>query len=594
MRDQNLVPWASWRRPCSDKSVLLECIQQWRTRYARCHPCPQLLRQLRPSLLCGRLRCELDETTTSRTGQPRRADVAQRGERCLDGRLTAAQHRFKRIPDQVPGSEVLYFRHWAVARQIRVCKQCWRRNMNARFDQHVPGRGQSDRLQALAHAFGALRPRTNTGTSAPGAGPAPPKPLHPDPPATAGSAPPAPWPRRTTPPNPPRRERCFSTMMSAPCSTFAASWSRRAARTASHQPRPRRPGPRPHGAPAVFTQAQANAIAPVQQAEHGLQLVVAVGAAAGDVQEQVQLGRGRPPGPARVIVPGTHGAPCPHWSTSRRTLASPLLASIRRGSARRQPRPGTSQILHLPAHLLHAARPAVSVALDLLRTGSIAGHRATDPLRQLVDRYVPPGRFQQQLLGVLAVTRPAGQSFRAAGFGMGIAGQLPALPGHRRAQLDHIAASFLLPVDASAAAVLALADRDPALESPVRLCLQRGHARASACAASAETTSTTAGAGVFCVPTLVQAVTAGHGRQQQRPDQGNTHGLNFSRARSGAVFRIELGRFFEEVAGLVMLAQHPEHFANVGSDLRVLGQGQARRSCTSASSLRPRRYSTHP
>ncbi|KAG1225122.1 hypothetical protein G6F68_019989 [Rhizopus microsporus] len=69
-------------------------------------------------------------------------------------RLTAAQHRFERVPDQGPGSEVLYFRHWAVARQIRVCEQGRRGNVNARLDHHIPGRSQRDRLQPLAYPVG--------------------------------------------------------------------------------------------------------------------------------------------------------------------------------------------------------------------------------------------------------------------------------------------------------------------------------------------------------------------------------------------------------------------------------------------------------
>jgi hypothetical protein len=45
---------------------------------------------------------------------------------------------------------------------------------------------------------------------------------------------------------------------------------------------------------AVFAHSKAYRIAPVQQAEHRLQLVVAIWAAASDLQEQIQLGRRRP------------------------------------------------------------------------------------------------------------------------------------------------------------------------------------------------------------------------------------------------------------------------------------------------------------
>ncbi|MNV23933.1 hypothetical protein D3C71_1149740 [compost metagenome] len=45
---------------------------------------------------------------------------------------------------------------------------------------------------------------------------------------------------------------------------------------------------------AVAPHAQTDPIAPLEQAEHGLQLVVPVGPTPGDMQEQVELGRGRP------------------------------------------------------------------------------------------------------------------------------------------------------------------------------------------------------------------------------------------------------------------------------------------------------------
>src|SRR5690606_8883433 len=49
--------------------------------------------------------------------------------------------------------------------------------------------------------------------------------------------------------------------------------------------------------PTVGPRAQVHSVAPVEDAEDGLQLVVAVVAAAGDVQEQVELRRRGPRGP---------------------------------------------------------------------------------------------------------------------------------------------------------------------------------------------------------------------------------------------------------------------------------------------------------
>jgi hypothetical protein len=46
--------------------------------------------------------------------------------------------------------------------------------------------------------------------------------------------------------------------------------------------------------PAVVAHPQPDRIAPIQQSEQRLQLVVAIRPAAGDAQEQVELGRRRP------------------------------------------------------------------------------------------------------------------------------------------------------------------------------------------------------------------------------------------------------------------------------------------------------------
>src|SRR4249919_4256496 len=59
--------------------------------------------------------------------------------------------------------------------------------------------------------------------------------------------------------------------------------------------------------PTVVANPEPDRIAPVQQAEQRLQLVVAIRAAAGDAQEQVELGRRRPDGP--VVGSGGHGHP---------------------------------------------------------------------------------------------------------------------------------------------------------------------------------------------------------------------------------------------------------------------------------------------
>ena len=87
----------------------------------------------------------------------------------------------------------------------------------------------------------------------------------------------------------------------------------------------------------VAAQAQTDAIAPVEQAEYRLQQVIAIGTTPGDVQKQVQLRRCRPPRPRARLTCIHHGSQPVHWSTSRRTRACPLTASIRRGNAGRVP-----------------------------------------------------------------------------------------------------------------------------------------------------------------------------------------------------------------------------------------------------------------
>ena len=77
--------------------------------------------------------------------------------------------------------------------------------------------------------------------------------------------------------------------------------------------------------PAIVAGAQTDAVAPVQDPEHGLQGVVAVRPAPGDAQEQVQFGRGRPVAPVRAHRAGSQP------STTTRTRASPRTACRRRG-----------------------------------------------------------------------------------------------------------------------------------------------------------------------------------------------------------------------------------------------------------------------
>ena len=87
--------------------------------------------------------------------------------------------------------------------------------------------------------------------------------------------------------------------------------------------------------PAVIAYPQADPVAPVEQPEHGLQRVVAIGTAAGDLQEQVELGRGRPGRPAVGVARRVHGCakPSDQASTIKRTLAWSRTALSRFGNS---------------------------------------------------------------------------------------------------------------------------------------------------------------------------------------------------------------------------------------------------------------------
>ncbi len=94
------------------------------------------------------------------------------------------------------------------------------------------------------------------------------------------------------PPRPPPIGRIFSSRMLTPAPSGACACSRRAARTV-------RSWSSLHAGqiafayhPSVVAQCQVHGVGAVDQAEHALQQVVAVGTPADDVQEQIELGGG--------------------------------------------------------------------------------------------------------------------------------------------------------------------------------------------------------------------------------------------------------------------------------------------------------------
>src|SRR5690606_15289020 len=271
---------------------------------------------------------KLDEASAAGPGEAGPADLRQRVEGSLDGRFAAAQDRLERIVEHGSGNEVGYFRGRGITRQIRVTEQGRGGHVDARIGQHVPGRWQLHGMQLLPHPFG------------PGAAPAH-EHRHVRPQAQAQGGQhilvqvqaPEPVQRtqdgcsvgRTATETTPGRNALFDddvctkrasgVRLQEPGSTYGKVVDYRD------------PGDRfamADDAP-VLPDPQAYGVAPVQQAEDGLQLVVTVGPAPGDAQEQVQLGRGRPLGP------GAHGAL--HPSTTSRTRAEPRSACSRRGMA---------------------------------------------------------------------------------------------------------------------------------------------------------------------------------------------------------------------------------------------------------------------
>src|SRR5690606_4637529 len=60
--------------------------------------------------------------------------------------------------------------------------------------------------------------------------------------------------------------------------------------------------------PAIAPHPQRHVVPPVQQLEYGLQAVITVRAPAGDMQEQIELGRSRPMAPVVGCV--THAQSC--------------------------------------------------------------------------------------------------------------------------------------------------------------------------------------------------------------------------------------------------------------------------------------------
>ncbi|PNS07556.1 hypothetical protein Lysil_1732 [Lysobacter silvestris] len=280
-----------------------------------------------------RARGALDEDRTSRSGESWRRPRLQCLEDRIDVRFEPAQHGFEGVALDPVCDEVGYCRGWRIPRQIRGLEQFGGRAVNARMNQQIPGWQQRQRDQyfaqpggpgiAAAHEDRHIRAQAQAQIRQPIlAQSGVPQMIEGD-----------------------QHGRCIGRATAQP----GAAWNQffdddvRTLRTIGvrlqqlggtngevvifRYPLRRRPDPYD---PAIVAQAQADAVTPVQQAEYSLQLVVTVGTPPGDVQEQVELGRGRPGRPA-IGIDTVHCSSGPQRSTTSRTRSSPRVALMRTG-----------------------------------------------------------------------------------------------------------------------------------------------------------------------------------------------------------------------------------------------------------------------
>ena len=170
------------------------------------------------------------------------------------------------------------------------------------------------------------------------------------------------------PPRPPPTGMRLRTRMRAPRRTPVASCSGRAARTLrSASRRDARRALDALDARRPSRDLDADLVAPVEQLEQRLQVVITVGAPAGHVQEQVQLGRRRPP--ASRLIGRRQSCTSRRTRTDSRCSATPPRQPLRAGAE-------VVLVIDLPAVLLSAREPLLAVERFLAGSGRIAARRA--------------------------------------------------------------------------------------------------------------------------------------------------------------------------------------------------------------------------
>ena len=180
-RDQNPVPWATWRRPCIDSLFMCRSRATPPARHATgiaLRPAPTRLafRQAARPMRPARWRRSSNSTKHAlpdpvSRGTPIRG---KRGERGFDGRFALAQHRLEGVAhctgSKAPRrNEVGHFHGQRIPRQIRGLEQFGGGHVHAagRPGHTTPAASRSADSRSPTPSAQALWPRTKTGTSAP-------------------------------------------------------------------------------------------------------------------------------------------------------------------------------------------------------------------------------------------------------------------------------------------------------------------------------------------------------------------------------------------------------------------------------------------
>ena len=307
-RDQNPVPWATWRRPCmiicscAGRAPRLQRDMQRRSRCALQPSRPAFRQAARASAACARARSPNSTkqplpVPVSR-GTPIRASAANAASTAGSRRRSTGSNA---LPEHGARNEVATLSraaHPASIQGLGTVRRSARARRGSTRTYHAGGK--SIGVSRFADAFGPgivatdedrdvgaqLQGQARPSASAPRS--SAPQRRRERPATVAASEEPPPKP-------PPARNRLFDDDVRtlARHSPIDCSNWRRVPR--DHRPPPhRRPSRRARMMRPSSADPQADPVAPVQQSEHGLQRVVAVRAAAGDPQEQIEFGRRRP------------------------------------------------------------------------------------------------------------------------------------------------------------------------------------------------------------------------------------------------------------------------------------------------------------